>query len=73
MRTPVTLKGARRLVVAVVGGTIVLVGIGLLVVPGPGLLFIVAGLALLGTEFVWARSLMSKIRRRAQRAKERVR
>jgi uncharacterized protein (TIGR02611 family) len=73
MRTPVTLKGARRLVVAVVGGTIVLVGIALLVVPGPGLLFIAAGLALLGTEFVWARSLMSKIRRQAQRAKERVR
>ncbi|MGH8937206.1 MAG: PGPGW domain-containing protein [Acidimicrobiia bacterium] len=72
MRTPVTLKGARRLVVAVVGGTIVLVGIALLVVPGPGLLFIAAGLALLGTEFVWARSLMSKIRRQAQRVKERV-
>jgi tellurite resistance protein TerC len=73
MRTPVTLKGARRLVVAVVGGTIVLVGIALLVVPGPGLLFIAAGLALLGTEFVWARSLMAKIRRQAQRARERVR
>ncbi|MGH9166791.1 MAG: PGPGW domain-containing protein [Acidimicrobiia bacterium] len=72
MRTPATLKGARRLVVAVLGGTIVLVGLALLVLPGPGLLFIAAGLALLGTEFVWARSLMSKIRRQSQRVKERV-
>jgi uncharacterized protein (TIGR02611 family) len=72
MRTPLTLQGARRLVVAVIGGTIVLVGIALLVVPGPGLLVIAAGLALLGTEFVWARGLMSKIRRQMQRAKERV-
>jgi len=52
----------KRAVVAVVGTTVVLVGVALLVLPGPGLLVISLGLAILATEFVWAKALLTKAR-----------
>ncbi|MDP8959355.1 MAG: PGPGW domain-containing protein [Actinomycetota bacterium] len=72
MRRHLTLKNARRVAVAVIGGTIVLLGVALLVLPGPGWVMIFAGLALLGTEFVWARRWMRKAKEQAQRAKEKI-
>ena len=48
----------KKLVVAVVGGTVVLIGVALLVLPGPGLLVIAAGLAILATEFLWAKRVL---------------
>ena len=39
-----------------------LVGVLLLVLPGPGLLVILLGLAVLGSEFVWARRLVRRAR-----------
>lgn len=65
-------RTARRLVVAVIGGTVVLLGVVLLVFPGPGWLVIIAGLALLGTEFIWARRLLQRARETAQRARDRI-
>lgn len=44
----------KKLVVALIGGTVLLVGIALLVLPGPGLPIVVAGLAILASEFLWA-------------------
>ncbi|MTD17432.1 hypothetical protein GIS00_26215 [Nakamurella sp. YIM 132087] len=44
----------KRTVIAVLGGVLTLVGIALLVLPGPGFLLIAAGLAVLGTQFEWA-------------------
>ena len=58
------LRRARRLVVAVIGGTLVLVGIAMIVLPGPAFVVIPAGLALLATEFVWARRLLRRVRER---------
>lgn len=51
----VTYKSARRIVVGVVGVTIVLVGIAMLVLPGPAFVVIPTGLAVLGAEFAFAR------------------
>ena len=45
----------KKLFIAIIGGTVVLLGIVLLILPGPGLLIIAAGLAILATEFFWAR------------------
>jgi tellurite resistance protein TerC len=56
---------ARRLIVAVVGGTVVAVGVAMLVLPGPALIVIPAGLALLATEFVWARRLLKRVKDKA--------
>jgi len=44
------------------GFTIILIGVALLVLPGPGTLVIILGLALLGTEFVWARRLLKRVK-----------
>ena len=57
-----TYKAARRIAVLVVGSTVVLLGIVMLVTPGPGLVVIPIGLAILGAEFAWARIWLRKVR-----------
>lgn len=57
--------------VAIVGSALVAVGILLLVLPGPGLLLIAAGLAVLATEFAWARALLVRLRGRMKRGARR--
>ena len=56
-------KALRRGVVGVIGGTIVLTGIALLVLPGPAFIVIPLGLLVLGSEFAWARRLLRQARR----------
>jgi len=58
----ITYKTARRIVVLAVGSTVVLFGIVMLVTPGPGLIVIPIGLAILGAEFAWARIWLHKVR-----------
>jgi uncharacterized protein (TIGR02611 family) len=61
------LREAKRLVVLVAGVTVVLLGIVMLVLPGPGLLTITIGLAVLASEFVWARSLLKRLKREGRK------
>jgi uncharacterized protein (TIGR02611 family) len=49
-----------------------LAGVVLLVLPGPGWLLIFAGLAILSTEYVWARRLLMTAKRKAEEAKDAV-
>ncbi|HJX97877.1 MAG TPA: PGPGW domain-containing protein [Chthoniobacterales bacterium] len=53
-------KTLRRVVVGVIGGTIVLIGIALLVLPGPAFIVIPLGFLILGSEFAWARRLLRR-------------
>ncbi len=46
----------------VVGGTVLLIGVAMVVLPGPAFVVIPAGLAILATEFVWARRLLVRVR-----------
>jgi uncharacterized protein (TIGR02611 family) len=55
----------RRVIVSVVGATVLLIGIALLVLPGPAFLVIPIGLAILATEYAWARHWLRKVRRLA--------
>ena len=50
----------RKFVIAVIGGTILLLGFLLIVLPGPAVLVIPIGLVILATEFAWARHLVRK-------------
>lgn len=59
-------KTAKRVVIAVVGSTVVLVGIAMIVLPGPAIVVIPAGLAILGIEFAWAARLLKKVKRQAR-------
>jgi tellurite resistance protein TerC len=57
------IKFVRRVIVSVVGATILLIGIALLVLPGPAFIVIPVGLAILATEYAWARRWLKKARR----------
>ena len=52
----------KRAVVAVIGFTVLLIGVAMVVLPGPAVIVIPLGLAILATEFVWARRLLEKAR-----------
>ena len=57
-----TLNQIKRVVIAVVGGTVLALGIVLVVLPGPAFLVIPAGLAILAIEFAWARRWLRSAR-----------
>lgn len=56
------IREARRVAVTVVGLTVVLIGLVLLVTPGPAFVVLPAGLAILSLEFAWARNLLRRVR-----------
>ena len=56
------IKVVRRIIVSVVGATVLLIGIALLVLPGPAFIVIPIGLAILATEYAWARHWLRKVR-----------
>jgi Putative transmembrane protein (PGPGW) len=59
----------RKIVVAVIGGTVVLIGIALLVLPGPALVVIPIGLIILASEFAWARHVLRRGKRVFEKAR----
>ncbi len=63
----------RRIAVAISGSLVVLIGIALLVLPGPAFLVIPAGLAILATEFGWAKRWLLKARIAIKRFRPRQR
>ena len=68
----VTYRAARRVAIAVIGTTVILLGIAMLVLPGPGLLTIVGGLAILGLEFAFARRWLQRIKKETRSTVEKV-
>jgi uncharacterized protein (TIGR02611 family) len=58
-------KHSKRIVLEVVGWTLVLAGIAALVLPGPGLLSIFAGLVILSQQYEWAERRVEPVKRRA--------
>jgi uncharacterized protein (TIGR02611 family) len=56
------IRQVKRVIVAVVGFTVLAVGIVMIVLPGPAFIVIPLGLAILATEFVWARKLLRKVK-----------
>jgi len=64
-----TLKQAKRVIVIVVGSTVLLMGIAMIALPGPAVLVIPVGLSVLATEFVWARRLLNKLKSTFQKGK----
>lgn len=56
------MKRNKRIIVAVVGGTVLAIGIALIVLPGPAFIVIPGGLAILAIEFAWAKRWLRKAR-----------
>jgi uncharacterized protein (TIGR02611 family) len=62
----------RWLTAATVGATLVIVGLVFLVLPGPGIPLVIAGLAILATEFTWAEILLNRTKHHVGRAVNKV-
>jgi tellurite resistance protein TerC len=58
----VTYRWAKRIAITVVGGTVVLVGIAMIVLPGPAIVVIPMGLGILSLEFAWAKRWLEAIK-----------
>lgn len=52
----------RKLIVAVIGVTVIVFGLALIVLPGPAFIVIPVGLGILATEFAWARRAVRRAR-----------
>ena len=61
----------RKLIVGVIGATILLIGVAMIVLPGPAFIVIPVGLAILATEFAWARRAIRRVRVRIAKARGR--
>jgi len=57
-----SLRQVRRLIIAVIGFTVLAIGLVMVVLPGPALLVIPVALGILATEFVWAKNLINKVK-----------
>jgi tellurite resistance protein TerC len=66
------LRYARRLVIFIVGMTVLLIGIVMIVLPGPALIVIPIGLAILATEYAWARHWLRVMRNSAEKGAEKL-
>ena len=65
------LRLAKKVAVASVGASVVLVGIVMIVTPGPAIVVIPAGLAILAVEFAWARRWLRRVKAYARIARRR--
>jgi drug/metabolite transporter (DMT)-like permease len=63
-------RQAKRFAMTILGFGLLGLGAVMVVLPGPGLLFVVAGLVVLATEYVWARRLLVRARREAKRVQD---
>ena len=59
---------SKRIAVTVVGGAFVVGGVAMLVLPGPGILVVALGFAILGTEYAWAAAALDRTKRVASQA-----
>ncbi len=64
------IKQVKRIIVTIIGFTLLIIGIAMMILPGPALLVIPLGLAILASEYIWARRLMKKIKNKLGMQKE---
>ena len=65
-----TLAQAKRAIIIVVGFTVLAAGVAMIVLPGPAIVVIPIGLAILATEFLWARKLLDRVKERIVRMRK---
>ena len=64
-----TLKQLKKAIIGIIGGTIVLIGIVMIVLPGPAFLIIPLGLSILATEFLWAKKMVAVLKTKMEKIK----
>jgi len=66
------LRFARRVIVFVFGMTVLLIGVAMIVLPGPAVVVIPIGLAILATEYAWARHWLQIVRESAEKGAKKL-
>ena len=66
------IRHARRIVISVVGMTVLLIGVAMIVLPGPAVVVIPVGLAILATEYAWARRWLRFAREAAEKGVDKL-
>lgn len=61
-------RNGKRVGVSIVGFVLIIAGLAMLVLPGPGVLVIIAGLAVLATEYAWAERALDNAKKKAKSA-----
>lgn len=59
----------RKLIVGLIGGTVLLIGLAMVVLPGPAIIVVPIGLAILATEFAWAQRMGARARKMFDKAR----
>jgi tellurite resistance protein TerC len=59
-----TLRQVKRLVIGLIGFTVLVIGVAMIVLPGPAIIVIPVGLGILATEFIWAKSFLRAVKQR---------
>ena len=67
-----SLKSIKKIIVAVIGFTILIIGVLMIVLPGPAFIVIPLGLAILATEFVWAKKWLDKVKQKISEQKKKL-
>jgi tellurite resistance protein TerC len=55
-------RPVRKMIIGLIGGTILLIGLAMVVLPGPAFIVVPIGLAILATEFTWAQRMGARAR-----------
>ncbi|MFA3783139.1 PGPGW domain-containing protein [Melioribacteraceae bacterium 4301-Me] len=64
-----TLKQFKKILTAIVGFTVLGIGIIMIITPGPASLVIPLGLTILASEFLWAKKVLEKLKEKVQQIK----
>ena len=67
-----TVQQAKRYAKIVMGFTVIVLGVIMFITPGPGVLVILFGLGILAAEFVWARTLLDRLKKGGVRLRDAV-
>ena len=70
MKSTVAYKRLRRVIIGVIGGTILGIGLVMIILPGPAFIVIPLGLSILATEYLWAKKALHKMKQQISKAKE---
>ncbi len=61
------IRRVKRILIAIIGFTVLFIGVAMIVLPGPAIVVIPLGLAILATEFVWARRLLKRLGKKIEK------
>ncbi len=67
-----SLQQAKRFLTILFGFTLLVLGVAMLALPGPGMLTILLGLGILAAEYVWARRLLDRLKQQGDRLRNSI-